>query len=76
MNAIHLLDRILDPVAEAFSPEVAQRVLETRIDELAAKSTRGDLSDEERAEYKSYVEVIDLISVLQAKALRVVELAD
>ena len=28
MNAIQLLDRILDPVADAFSPEVARRILE------------------------------------------------
>jgi len=76
MNAIQLLDRILDPVADAFSPEVARRILalrgdeemQARIDELATKSNKGELSDEELAEYKSYVDVIDLISVLQAKA--------
>jgi hypothetical protein len=76
MNAIQLLDRILDPVVDAFSPEVARRILalrgddemQARINELATKSNKGDLTDEELSEYKSYVDVIDLISVLQAKA--------
>ncbi len=76
MNTIQLLDRILDPVADAFSPVVARRILalrgddemQTRIDELVTKSNKGELTDEELAEYKSYVDVIDLISVLQAKA--------
>jgi hypothetical protein len=83
MNAVQLLDRILDPVAAAFSPEVARRMLalkaddevQQRIDELAAKSNNGELSDDERAEYKNYVDVIDLISVLQAKAQRVLDVA-
>ena len=76
MNAIQLLDRILAPVADAFSPALARRILplrgddemQARMDELATKSNKGDLSDEELSEYKSYVDVIDLISVLQAKA--------
>ena len=83
MNAVQLLDRILDPVAQAFSPEVAHRIVElradgdmqARIDELATKSNKGELTDEERAEYKNYVDVIDLISVLQAKAQQVIDVA-
>ena len=79
MNAIQLFDRILDPVTDAFTPEVARRIvdlkadaeMQARIDELATKSSAGSLTDEEIAEYKSYVDVIDLISVLQAKSQRV-----
>ena len=79
MNAVQLLDRILDPVTDAFTPEVARRIvalkadveMQGRIDELAAKSNDGNLTDEERVEYKNYVNVIDLISVLQAKSQRV-----
>jgi hypothetical protein len=83
MNAVQLLDRILDPITDAFTPEVAQRMvalkadaeLQGRVDELAAKSNDGSLTDEERAEYKNYVDVIDLISVLQAKSQRVLNSA-
>jgi len=83
MNAVQLLDRILGPVADAFSPEVARRILDlraddemqARIDELATRSNNGELTDEERAEYKNYVGVVDLISVLQAKAQQVINVA-
>ena len=71
-----ILDRMLDPVARCFTPEVARRLLrlqpdpmtQSRIDELAAKAEAGQLSDEERAEYSDYDEAIDLIGILQAKA--------
>ena len=83
MNAIQLFDRILDPVTDAFTPEVARRIvdlkadaeMQARIDELATKSSAGSLTDEEIAEYKSYVDVIDLISVLQAKSQRILNAA-
>ena len=79
MNAVQLLDRILDPVTDAFTPEVARRIvalkadpeMQSRIDVLATKSNEGSLTDDERAEYKNYVDVIDLSSVLQAKSQRV-----
>jgi len=79
MNSIQIFDRILDPVTDAFTPEVARRIVElkadaemqSRLDELATKSNNGSLTDEEAAEYKSYVDVIDLISVLQAKSQRI-----
>ena len=38
------------------------------MDELAEKSTEGKLSPEERAEYEAYIDAIDVISLLQAKA--------
>ena len=79
MNAMQLLDRILDPVADALTPEAARRIvglkgdadMQARLDELATKSNHGELTDEEQAEYKRYVDLIDLISVLQAKAQQV-----
>jgi hypothetical protein len=39
-----------------------------RIDELAEKSNEGKLTSEERAESEAYVDAIDVISLLQAKA--------
>ena len=51
MNAVQLLDRILDPVTDAFTPEVARRIvglkadpeMQSRIDVLATKSNDGSL---------------------------------
>ena len=67
---------MLDPVAQCFTPEVARRLLrlrpdpvaQARIDQLAAQANAGRLSAEQRAEYEDYVEAVDLIGILQAKA--------
>ncbi len=71
-----VLDRLLEPVAEIFTPDVALGIagmradaqLQTRLDELAAKANRGHLTPEEHAEYTEYIDAIDLIGILQAKA--------
>jgi hypothetical protein len=79
MSAQHssqILDRLLDPVAECLTPEVARSLVNLRarpdvqawIDELAEKSSEGELNAEERAEYRAVVDAVDLISILQAKA--------
>jgi hypothetical protein len=55
---------------------VAQRVASLRADpetqqrlnELAAKANEGELTDEENDEYSAYVDAIDMIGILQAKA--------
>ncbi len=79
MNAsqtTQVLDRLLDPVTECLTPEVARALVnlrarpevQARIDELAEKSGEGDLTPVERLEYRQIIDAIDLISVLQAKA--------
>jgi hypothetical protein len=73
------LDRLLDPVAKCLTIDVAQRLVDVRpdpatqahIDELAAKANEGALTPAERAEYQGYVEAIDIVSILQAKARKV-----
>jgi hypothetical protein len=69
-------DRLLQSVARCFTPEVAQRIADlradeptqARLDELAEKSNEGLLTEPERREYSAYVEALDLIGILQAKA--------
>jgi len=69
-------DRLLDPVAECFTPAVARQIADlradaetqARIDELAEKANEGQLSFEERGEYEAYIEAIDFIGILQAQA--------
>ena len=71
-----VLDDILEPVTKAFSPDVAQALLNVRASEaalarmadLAGKCNDGLLTPAEQAEYESYVQAVDMVSVLQAKA--------
>jgi hypothetical protein len=78
MPTLNYLDRLLDPIVESFTPAVARRIvnlradaeLERRVAELRQKANEGTLSDQEDAEYKDFVESVDVISILQAKAQR------
>ncbi len=70
------LDRMLDALGRCLSPESAQQVIELRADSglqarlevLAGKSTNGELTVDERAEYETYIRALDFITVLQSKA--------
>jgi hypothetical protein len=72
------LDRLLEPVTEALTPELARTILQLRadpelqerVDELRQKANAGTLTPDEDAEYKGFVEAVDVVSILQAKARR------
>jgi len=71
-----VLDRLLDPLGRILTPEVARKLVDyrfdakaqARINNLARKCNEGQLSDDERREYETYVQTIDFIAILQAKA--------
>lgn len=71
-----VLSRFLDPLVRSLTPEAARSILafradrqtQDRIDGLAAKCNEGRLTPEERQEYEAYVEAIDTVALLQAKA--------
>jgi hypothetical protein len=71
-----VLDRFLRPLTDCLTPEVAQRIVnlqldaqsQARLDELAAKANDGQLTDDERQEYEEFVEGIDLMGILKARA--------
>ena len=75
---ISVLDRILDPLCDFLNPQAAQRIValgldpdvKARIAELADRSNEGLLSAEERAEYASYVEGAEILSLIKLKARR------
>jgi hypothetical protein len=79
--AISYLDRLLEPLTDVLTPEVAAALLELRadaelqahIDELREKANEGTLTRAEDAEYKDFVEAVDVISIIQAKARRFLE---
>ena len=72
------LDRLLDPLTDALTLESAAALLnlrvnpdvEARIEELRGKANEGTLTPEEDAEYKEFVEAVDGVSIMQAKARR------
>ena len=76
-----VLDRFLDPVVSCLTPDVAQSIAsigidaqtQARLDELADKANLGALTEEERVEYEEYIEGMDLIGILKAKARKVLE---
>lgn len=69
-------DRGTDQILPLLTFEQAQKLvafqgepeLQARIEELAARSTEGQLTNEERAEYEGYARANKFIAVLQAKA--------
>lgn len=73
------LDRLLDPLTDALTPDSALALvnlradpeLEARIEELREKANEGVLTPAEDAEYKDFVEALDIVSIMQAKARRV-----
>ena len=77
-TTISFLDRMLDPIVESFNPETAQRLvdlcadaeLQDRIDYLREGANHGTLTAAEDAEYKEFVEALDVLSLMQAKARR------
>lgn len=72
----NVLDRILDPLADCLTPEVAKKIADlradvqtqARFDELADKANEGQLSNAERAEYDKFREAFHFLTIVQAKA--------
>ncbi len=78
MATASYLDRLLEPLTEAFTPQLASTLIalradaemEARIVELREKTNAGTLTPEEDAEYKDFVEAVDLISIMQGSRPR------
>ena len=67
MNAVQLFDRLLDPVTEAFSVDVARRVLALRADEETEK--RGSEVQPAGAAKRPGVQLADLLNVLAVRGV-------
>jgi len=73
---IDAFDRGVGPVLRIVLPEKAEAVLRfraapklrARIEALAGKSTEGQLTKTERAEYAGYVRANKFVAILQRKA--------
>jgi len=70
------LRRFLEQFTETFTPELAEHFanlpphpeLQARLDELGEKANEGTLTEEERSEYQTYVEAMDVIALLRVEA--------
>jgi hypothetical protein len=78
MPMLSALDQFLNPAAGWLTPQSAQKLVEwkvcdelrERIEVLGRKANLGSLSEEEDAEYRSYLDDAEVISLMQAKARR------
>ena len=76
----NIIDEMLEPFTEALTPEVAKSLatlkakpsVQARVDQLAAKCNEGDLTEAERSEYETYVQVGNIFALLKAKAKKIV----
>jgi hypothetical protein len=77
---ISAFDRGVRPVMRIVLPEKAEEVVEfradpelqARIEELARKSTEGELTEAERAEYAGYARANKFIAILQRQAREII----
>ena len=78
METLSALDQLLNPSTGWLTPISAQKLIDwkvndelrNRIEELGQKANLGQLTVEEEAEYRAYLDDAELISLLQAKARR------
>ena len=78
MSTASYLNRFLEPVAQAMTPELAKVLvdlkadakLQAEVETLRQKANDGTLTPDEEKAYKDFVEAVDLVSVLQSKARR------
>ena len=71
------LEKFLKQFTERFTPELAEHFatlspdpeFQARLDALGTKANEGTLTDEERSEYTTYVEAMDVVALLRVKAL-------
>ncbi|MBI3418438.1 MAG: hypothetical protein HY043_24370 [Verrucomicrobia bacterium] len=73
-----LLGELVEPLGRALTPSSARELLavrasdaaRARVSELAERCNQGALTPEERAEYRLFVEVGDVVALLQGRARR------
>ena len=79
-----ILDQMLQPATDQMPPDFARKLLDlraspellARIENLRAKANSGEMSHDEELEYKEFVEAVDIISLLQNKARKILASKD
>ena len=81
MASTPILDQLLSPLGDCLTVESAQKVvdlkasdsLQERIHELGRKCSNGELTDQEREEYETFVRFTNFVSILQSKARQILK---
>ncbi|HSZ57091.1 MAG TPA: hypothetical protein VK797_15595 [Tepidisphaeraceae bacterium] len=79
-----MLDELLEMLVESLTPDAAACIASLRasprtrqrLEKLAVKTSAGTLAPHEEDAYSAYIEALDLIAILQAKARRIAEAHD
>ena len=66
-----MLEIVLPEKADAVIDFRADPELQARIEELARRSTEGELTEDERAEYSGYVRANKFIAILKRQAQQI-----
>jgi hypothetical protein len=66
---LHFTDTLTPELAEHFVKLPSDPEFQQRLDELGSLANEGTLSDEERREYETYIEAMDVIALLRVKVL-------
>ncbi|MEX2027801.1 MAG: hypothetical protein WEH44_10870 [Pirellulaceae bacterium] len=71
-----VLDQLVAPLGDCLTPESARRLLalkadvnlQSHVEDLAERHSRGELTTEEQAEYGRYVSYSTFLAILKSKA--------
>ena len=66
---LHFTDTLTPELAEHFIKLPPDPDFQRRLDVLGSRASEGSLSDEERREYDTYVEAMDVIALLSVRVL-------
>lgn len=66
---LHFTDTLTPELAEHFVTLPPDPEFQQRLDELGGLANEGALSEEERREYDTYIEAMDVIALLRVKVL-------
>ncbi len=76
------IERMLEPLTACLTPEVAQRIVDLRLDDpstlqrleyLREKANEGTLTNPEQVEYEGFVEGNDLLMLIKDQARSVLQ---
>ena len=66
---LHFTDNLTPELAEQFVRLPADTDFQRRLDELGFLANEGALTEEERREYDTYIEAMDVVALLRVKVL-------
>ncbi len=66
---LHFADSLTPELAEQFISLPADPDFQRRLEELGSLANEGELTEEERREYDTYIEAMDVIALVRVKVL-------